>query len=61
MINSLYNFLLEIPQAIAKFGEWLTQPLYEPYIQLSPIALLGVSGTAMLITIIGVHIVRLFV
>lgn len=61
MVQSLYNFLIEIPQAVAKFGEWLTQPLYEPYIKLSPIALLGVSGTAVLLTIIGVHIVRLFV
>lgn len=61
MVQQLYDFLLEIPQAVSKFGEWLTQPLYEPYIKLSPIALLGLSGTAVLIGIIAVHVVRLFV
>lgn len=61
MVNELFNWLLEIPQVIAGFGSWLMSPLYEPYIKLSPLALLGVGGISTIIIIIGVHVVRLFV
>lgn len=60
MENDLFNWVLEIPLTIAKFGNWLIQPINEQYLNISPLALLGVGGVATIIVIIGIHIVRLF-
>ena len=61
MTTELFNWLLQIPQALAEFGNWLTNPLYAPYITMSPLELLGVAGVSVIIGIIVIHIVRLFV
>lgn len=61
MADSLFNWLLGIPQTIASFGEWLTTPLKEGYIDISPLALFSVAGVSIIVVIIGVHIVRLFI
>lgn len=61
METKLIDFALNIPQALANFGEWLMTPINAEYIPLSPLELLGISGTAIIITLIGVHVVRLFV
>lgn len=61
MENTLFNFLLEIPKAVANFGSWLVSPINEKYINISPLGLLGVAGTTFLIAIILVHVVKLFI
>lgn len=61
MYQELVKFLLEIPKTLAEFGNWLVNPLFPPHINVSPLALLGIAGVGVIITIIGVHIVRLFV
>lgn len=61
MENTLFKWLLEIPQAVANFGNWLVNPINSQYLNISPLGLLGVSGGAVILTLIGVHIVRLFI
>lgn len=61
MVNELFNWILQIPQTIASFGSWLMSPIYDPYIKLSPLALLGIGGVSTIIIIIGVHVVKLFI
>lgn len=61
MENTLFNWILQIPQAVAQFGEWLTTPINTQFLNISPLGLLGIGGGAILIGIIGVHIVRLFI
>ena len=61
MEEGLFNWVLNIPQVVAQFGSWLVNPIYDPYITLSPLALLGISGVSVIIAIIGIHVVRLFV
>lgn len=60
MVEKLIQFILEIPQAVAKMGTWLTTPISERYLNISPLGLLGVGGTALLIGLIVVHVVKLF-
>lgn len=60
MFEELFNFLLEVPQALANFGTWLITPISEQYLNISPLGLLGVSGTAIVISLILVHVVKLF-
>lgn len=60
MENTLYNWLLNIPQTIAGFGNWLVKPIGNG-IDISPLGLLGVGGISVLIVIIGVHVVKLFI
>lgn len=62
MERQLFDFMLEIPQALAQFGEWLIKPLSPEYFgELSPLGILGIGGASVIITIIAVHIVRLFI
>lgn len=61
MEEGLFNWVLNIPQVVAQFGSWLVNPIYDPYITLSPLALLGISGVSVIVAIIGIHVVRLFV
>ena len=61
MEEQLFNFLMEIPQAVANMTSWLTSPISEKYLNISPLGLFGVAGTTLIITLIVVHIVRLFV
>lgn len=61
MFETLFKWLLDIPQVIAQFGSWLTNPIYPPYITISPLALFGIGGGSVIIVLIGVHVVRLFI
>lgn len=61
MIETLFNFLLEIPQAVANMGEWLVSPMSEKYLNISPLALFGIGGTSIIIGIIIVHVVKMFI
>lgn len=61
MEKQFFNFLIEIPQTLASFGNWLISPLEPNYLPISPLALLGVAGVGTIITLIVVHIVRLFI
>lgn len=61
MLETLFNFLLQIPQAVANFGNWLLSPLNEKYLNISPLAMLGIGGTTIIISIIIVHVVKLFI
>lgn len=61
MENTLFNFLLEIPQAVSKLTGWITSPISEKYLNISPLGLLGVAGTTILLGIIIVHVVKLFI
>lgn len=56
MNNELFNFLLNIPLTLSEFGAWLVEPL--PYVNMSPLALFGLSGITLLL---GIHLLRLFV
>lgn len=60
MLEQLFDFLLNIPQTIAGFGNWLITPINTTYFNISPLALFGIGGTGFLITIITIHVVRLF-
>ena len=60
MEETLFNWIMSIPQTIAKFGDWLVKPIMEPYIKLSPLGLLGIGGVSTLIFIIGWHVFKLF-
>lgn len=61
MFETLWRFVLEIPQAVANFGNFLISPISEKYLNISPLALLGIGGTTILISIIIVHVVKLFI
>lgn len=61
MYNDLFDFLLDVPQALANFGGWLITPINPTYLNISPLGLLGVTGTAIVISIIVVHVVKLFI
>ena len=61
MIQQLFDFLLQIPQAVANMGFWLISPIHEKYLNISPLGLLGVAGTSVLIALIVVHVVKLFI
>ena len=60
-MEAIYKWLLEIPQAVAYFGSWLVSPINEQFLNISPLGLLGIGGGAVIITLIGVHILRLFI
>lgn len=55
-METLFNFLLNIIQVVASFGQWLITPL--EHINMSPLALFSVAGISI---IIGIHLVRLFI
>lgn len=61
MSNTIFDWLLQIPQTIAGFGNWLISPISEQYLNISPLGLLGIGGVGVIITLIGVHVVRLFI
>ena len=61
MDSSLFEWVLNIPSVVAGFGSWLTNPIYPPYIDISPLGLFGLGGVGVIIAIIGVHVVRLFI
>lgn len=60
MENTLWQFLLGIPQYLAQFSDWLLSPIGNG-IDVSPLGLFGIGGATVLIFIIGVHVVRMFV
>lgn len=59
-MENIIDFLLGIPATIGQFGNWLVTPLGHG-LDISPLGLFGVGGVAVIISIIGVHIVRLFI
>lgn len=61
MYQQIFEWILQIPQTIANFSSWLVQDLQIGEWSISPLGLLGIGGSAVLIGIIGVHIVRLFI
>lgn len=61
MAERLFQFLLDIPLTIAQFGSWLTSELTIGSWHISPLGLFSIGGVAVIIGIIGVHIVRLFI
>lgn len=61
MAETLFNWLLNIPQYVASFGSWLTSDMLIGSWSISPLGLFGLGGVAVLIGIIGVHVVRLFI
>lgn len=58
---AIFNWLLQVPQAVGQFANWLTSDLQIGEWSISPLGLFGIGGTTILIGIIGVHIVRLFI
>lgn len=61
MAQQLFDWLLQIPQTVASFGSWLTTDLQIGQWSISPLGLFGIGGVAVVIGLIGVHIVRLFI
>lgn len=61
MLEKLFNFLVDIPKTLANMGEWLVSPISEKFLNISPLGLLGIGGTAVLISLIVVHVVKLFI
>lgn len=61
MEQTIFNWLLEIPQTVANFGNWLVSPIDERLLNISPLGLFGIGGGAVIIALIGIHIVRLFI
>ena len=61
MEEQLFNFLLEIPQTLANLTNWLVSPISEKYLNISPLGLLGIGGTSLIIALILVHVVKLFI
>lgn len=61
MEQTLFDFLLEIPKLVSLFASWLVSPLSEKYLNISPLALLGFGGFTILVSIIAIHIVKLFI
>lgn len=61
MVEKLFELLLQIPQTLANLGNWLISPLNERFLNISPIALLGIGGTTFIIALITIHIVKLFI
>lgn len=56
MEYELVNWLSNLIQSFLQFGSWLSTPL--PYLNITPLALLGFTG---LIVVIGFLLVRLVV
>lgn len=61
MIDTLIEFLLQIPVAVGNLGTWIISPINERYLNISPLGLLGAAGTSILIGLIVVHVVKLFI
>lgn len=59
MAEIIYDWIIDIPIAVAEFGKWLTTDL--KILGVTPLSLLGIGGASVIITIIGVHIVKLFI
>lgn len=59
MEQQLFDFLMNVPQTIGAFSNWLMSPIYAPYINVSPITLFSVGGVSVIIWILGIHVVRL--
>lgn len=60
MEQTLFDFALQIPQTLASFGNWLITPISPQFLNISPLGLLGVGGVGFIISIIAIHVVRLF-
>lgn len=52
---------MNIPLYLAKVGEWLTEDYDFIWFEASPLTLFTVGGFALVLVIVGVHVVRLFV
>lgn len=59
MEKTLFDLLLNIPSYVATFTDWLMQPL--PYVNISPLGLFGIGGGAVIIAIIGFHLLHLVI
>lgn len=59
-MDAIVSFLLEIPQAVGLIAKWLVEPINTQYLNISPLGLFGVAGVGVIITLIGIHVVRLF-
>lgn len=60
MENVIFQWLLEIPQAVGNMASWLTTELQIGEWSITPLGLFGIGGGTILIGIIAIHIVRLF-
>ena len=60
MSEILFEWLLNIPQYLGEFSSWLTSPINEKYINISPLGLFTIGGSAILLSIITIHVLRLF-
>ena len=56
MVNSLFNWLLNLPIEFSRFGNWLVTNL--PYINISPLAIFSLGGLSVIISAL---LLRLFV
>lgn len=61
MVSSLVDWLLNIPLYLGEFSSWLVSPLNERYLNISPLGLFTIGGSTILISIIVLHVVRLFI
>lgn len=58
--TTIFEWVLNIPNTLAQFSEWLIAPINETYLNISPLGLFGIGGGSFIIGLIGIHIVRLF-
>lgn len=54
-MDSLWNWLINLPLEFAKFGAWLTEDL--PYINMSPLVVFSFTGLTVLVVILLVRLV----
>lgn len=55
MENNLFDWLLNLIQEFAKFGNWLTKDL--PYINMPPLAIIGFTGLTAIIVFLLIRLV----
>ena len=59
--TDLFQWVLEIPSSVAQFTDWLTEPINDLYLPLSPLELLGLGGVTFIIVLIVIHVIKLFI
>lgn len=57
MADSIWSFIMNVPQQLAPFTTWLFSEL--PYVHIAPIALFGIGGFTVILTLHLVHLVNL--
>ena len=54
-MDYLFSWLFDVLRSLADVGQWLISPL--PYINMAPLMLLTLAGVT---TLLGIHLVKLF-